>query len=43
MQSSIESIEGVEDVDVKFSPFWVRSVPNDIKKINVEFKLKDAK
>ena len=43
VQSSIESIEGVEDVDVKFSPFWVRSVPNDIKKINVEFKLKDAK
>ena len=43
VQSSIESIEGVEDVDVKFSPFWVRSVPNDIKKINVEFKLRDAK
>lgn len=43
VQSSIESIEGVEDVDVKFSPFWVRSVPNDIKKIKVEFKLKDAK
>ena len=43
VQSSIESIEGVEDVDVKFSPFWVRSVPNDIKKINIEFKLKDAK
>ena len=43
VQSSIEFIEGVEDVDVKFSPFWVRSVPNDIKKINVEFKLKDAK
>ena len=43
VQSAIESIEGVEDVDVKFSPFWVKSVPKDVNKINVEFKIKDVK
>ena len=43
VQSAIEAIDGVEDVDVKFSPFWVKSVPNDANKINVEFKLKDVK
>lgn len=43
IQSSIEAIDGVEDVDVKFSPFWVRSAPNDTSKIKVEFKLKDVK
>ncbi|RKV91979.1 MAG: carbohydrate-binding protein, partial [Candidatus Saccharimonas sp.] len=43
VQSAIEAIDGVEDVDVKFSPFWVKSVPNDVNKINVEFKLKDVK
>ena len=43
VQSAIESINGVEDVDVKFSPFWVKSVPKDINKINVEFKIKDVK
>ena len=42
IQSSIESISGVEDVDIKFSPFWVKSAPNDVKKIKVEFKLEDA-
>lgn len=43
VQSAIESINGVEDVDVQFSPFWVKSVPKDINKINVEFKIKDVK
>lgn len=43
VQSAIESINGVEDVDVKFSPFWVKSVPKDVNKINVEFKIKDVK
>ena len=43
VQSAIESIDGVEDVDVKFSPFWVKPVPKDINKINVEFKIKDVK
>ena len=41
IQSNIESIQGVDNVDVKFSPFWVSSAPNDVKRISVEFKLND--
>lgn len=43
IQSSIEAISGVDNVDVKFSPFWVSSAPNDVKRITVEFKLNDTK
>lgn len=43
IQSSIEAIQGVDSVDVKFSPFWVNTAPNDVKKINVEFKLHESK
>ena len=43
VQSAIEAIQGVDDVDVKFSPFWVKSVPNDVNKISVEFRLNHAK
>jgi hypothetical protein len=43
IQSSIEAISGVDNVDVKFWPFWVSSAPNDVKKITVEFKLNDTK
>lgn len=43
IQSSIEAISGVENVDIKFWPFWVTSAPNDAKKITVEFKLNDEK
>lgn len=39
VQASIEAIQGVDDVDVKFWPFWVSSVPDDTKKISIEFKL----
>ena len=42
IQASLESIDGVSDVDTKFWPFWVRTVPNDVKRITVEFKLQDA-
>ena len=42
IQSSIETIQGVEDVDIKFWPFWVSAAPNDVKKINVEFKLNES-
>lgn len=37
----IKAIDGVSDVNVKLSPFWVTGVPDDVKKISVEFKLKD--
>jgi len=43
IQSQIEKIQGVDDVDVKFWPFWVSSAPNDTKKINVNFNLDDKK
>lgn len=42
IQSALEAIKGVENVDVKFSPFWVHTVPNDTKRINVEFKLNEG-
>lgn len=37
VQSLISSIDGVSDVDIKFSYFWVTTVPNDLNKIEVEF------
>lgn len=43
IQASLEAIEGVDDVDTKFWPFWVRTVPNDVKRITIEFKLQNAK
>lgn len=42
IQSSIEAIQGVDNVDVKFSPFWVTTAPNDTKKINVQFNLNES-
>lgn len=35
----LRAIEGVSDVEVKLSPFWVQGVPGDVNKITVEFKL----
>jgi hypothetical protein len=43
IQSSIELIQGVDNVDIKFWPFWVSSAPNDTKKIKVEFNLNESK
>jgi hypothetical protein len=37
----IKAIDGISDVNVKLSPFWVTGLPDDVKKISVEFKLKD--
>ena len=37
VRSLIEAKEGVKSVDVKFSFFWVNTVPNDDKKINIKF------
>ena len=41
IQNSIQQISGVENVDVKFFPFWVNTVPDDTEKITVEFKIDD--
>jgi len=43
IQADIGAIQGVDDVDTKFWPFWVRSVPNDTKRITIEFKLNEQK
>lgn len=39
IQSTIEAIQGVDNVDIKFWPFWVSKAPNDVKRITVEFSL----
>lgn len=41
VQDTIGAIDGVSDVEVEFPFFWVRTVPNNIDKITVEFKLQD--
>ena len=41
IQSSLVSIQGVDDVDVKFWPFWVSAAPNDTNKITIEFNLNE--
>lgn len=39
IQSDLKTIQGVDDVDVKFSPFWVNKVPDDESRITIKFKL----
>ncbi len=39
IQQSLQSLNGVKDVDVKFSYFWVTRVPNNTDKISIEFKV----
>ncbi|NCU37763.1 hypothetical protein EOL96_01725 [Candidatus Saccharibacteria bacterium] len=39
IQSYVEQIEGVDNVDVKFAPFWVSTAPDDSNRIKVEFKV----
>lgn len=39
VMADIKGIDGVSDVEVKLSPFWVTGVPDDVKKITIEFKL----
>jgi len=42
IQADLKAIDGVNDADTKFWPFWVSTVPNDANKIKIEFKLKDG-
>lgn len=42
IQEAFTSVQGVEKVDVKFFPFWVSTVPNDDKKITVEFTIDES-
>lgn len=39
IEGDLKAIDGVSDVKLNLSPFWVQSVPNDVKKISIEFKL----
>lgn len=43
IQDELKNIEGVNDAETKFWPFWVNAVPNDTKKIKIEFKLQNDK
>lgn len=36
---SLKKIDGVSDVNVNLSPFWVQTVPSDPNKITIKFKL----
>ena len=42
VQALITKIKGVDNVDTKFSYFWVTTVPNDVKKIDIQFTVKNA-
>lgn len=39
IKTYVESISGVSQADVSFSPFWVVKAPNDVNRIKVEFRL----
>lgn len=39
IQSDLKSIDGVNNVEVKFWPFWVSTVPSDTQKISIKFNL----
>lgn len=40
IQQQIETIQGVEDVEVKLSPFWVTKAPQKADKITIKFVVK---
>ncbi len=42
VQQDLQSIDGVKEVDVRFSYFWVRTVPGNIDKIKIEFKVENG-
>ena len=41
VQSTLQQINGIQNVDIKFSYFWVQVVPNDINKIHIQFQVKN--
>lgn len=42
VQAELTKINGVSDVQVRFSYFWVRVIPKDTKKITVEFSVQNV-
>lgn len=43
IQQKIEMTQGVEDVQVKFSPFWVTKAPGNAEKITIKFLVQHDK
>jgi hypothetical protein len=41
-QALLNGIKGVDNVDIKFSYFWVNTVPTDVNKIDVQFVIQNA-
>ena len=41
VREELQQINGIENVDVHFFPFWVSTVPEDPAKITIEFKIDD--
>lgn len=41
-QALLSEIKGVNNVDIKFSYFWITTVPTNVDKINVQFILQNA-
>jgi len=41
VQEALDSTDGIDGVDVQFSFFWVRTVPNNTDKITIQFKVQD--
>jgi hypothetical protein len=39
VQQELQAEDGIQEVDVQFSYFWVRTVPNDINRITIEFQV----
>lgn len=39
IRSELTRIDGVNDVEVKFPYFWVRTVPNNLERITIEFAI----
>ncbi len=42
VEHELKQINGVSDVAIEFSFFWVRTVPNNLDKINIEFTVNNG-
>lgn len=42
IQADVQGIQGVSNVDVKFFPFWLNTVPDDVNRITVKFELDES-
>lgn len=42
VQESLQTIDGIKQVDTQFSYFWVTTIPNDTNKITIQFKIQNG-